>query len=500
LLSSARRFRDAQRNTSEPDVMMIRHSLLYLPAQIIGPLMQLVAMVAWTHLVGDHTLGVITLVIATHELLQIAFLAWWSQFALRFFDRYQGAGDADRFCRTENAVLALSIAAQSIIATAILLSVVAPDAGGALIAATIAYVMSRTLTLYISERARVSHQIGIYSVQQILGPTLGFAVGWIMIAAIGPAPEWVLAGYAVAQFAAVILVLPFLKFSFRLSAPDRDTLKAALHYGIPLIVGGALSWLGLNAPRFIINDLMGVAAAGLFAVGYGLGQRAAGMAAMLVTAAAYPLAVRKMEEKGSVAAMRQLADNGALLLAVLVPSVVGIFVLRGDIVSVLIAEPFRAATLAILPLSVLAGGIRSARAHFCDQVFLLHKRTRLLMVVTGVDAAAALALGVAATMLWGLFGAAVASAAAAVIAALVSVLIGTIRFQLRLPVLHLLRIALASAAMAAAMTALPPAHNVLSLIAFVSAGVAVYAVSLTLLYFPWLRRTAAKRTKFAAAE
>ena len=46
--------------------MMLRQSLLYLPAQIIGPLMQLVAMVVWTHLVSDHTLGVITPVSYTH--------------------------------------------------------------------------------------------------------------------------------------------------------------------------------------------------------------------------------------------------------------------------------------------------------------------------------------------------------------------------------------------------------------------------------------------------
>jgi O-antigen/teichoic acid export membrane protein len=206
--------------------MMIRHSLLYLPAQVIGPAMQLVAMVAWTHLVSDQTLGVITLVIATHELLQIGCLAWWSQFALRFFGRYQGPGDADRFARTENAVLAASVAVQGIIVTVVVLTVVAPDAGWSLIAASIAYVVSRTLTLYVSERARVSHQIGIYSVQQILGPTAGFAAGWIMVAWIAPAPEFVLAGYAVAQFAAVVLVIPFLKLRFRLSPPDRETLTS----------------------------------------------------------------------------------------------------------------------------------------------------------------------------------------------------------------------------------------------------------------------------------
>ncbi|MDQ8729769.1 lipopolysaccharide biosynthesis protein [Bradyrhizobium sp. LHD-71] len=480
--------------------MMLRHSLLYLPAQVIGPLMQLVAMVVWTHLVDDHTLGVITLVIATHELLQVAFLAWWSQFALRFFGRFLKADDTERFFRTENAVLCASIVLQSIFATVILLSVVAPGSKTALISATIAYVMTRTLTLYVSERARVSHQIGIYSVQQILGPTLGFAAGWVLVELIGPAPEWVLAGFAIAQFAAVALVLPFLNFSFRLRPVDRDVLKHALHYGAPLIIGGALSWFGLNAPRFIVNDLLGVAAAGLFAVGYGLGQRAAAVAAMLVTAAAYPLAVRKMEEKGSAAAMRQLADNGALLIAIIVPTVVGIFMLRQDIVALLIAEPFRATTLAILPLSVLSGGIRSARAHFCDQVFLLHNRTRLAVLVTGVDAVAALGFGIAGTLIWGLMGAAMASVAAAAIAALVSLLLGATRFHLQVPWSHLVRIALASTAMGAGMMMLPHARSIAFLIVYVGLGAAIYLLSIGLLYLPWLLRRVGGRVKLSAAE
>jgi O-antigen/teichoic acid export membrane protein len=481
--------------------MMLRHSLLYLPAQVIGPLMQLVAMVVWTHLVSEHTLGVITLVFATHELLQVAFLAWWSQFALRFFGRFQSGEDSGRFYRTESAVLLVSTVVQSLAIIAILFYVVAPDAGTALIAATIAYVVSRTLTLYVSERARVSHQIGFYSIQQIIGPAVGFVIGWILIKLIAPAPEWVLAGYAVAQFVAVLVVLPFLNFSFRVRPFDPEIFKHALHYGMPLVIGGALSWLGLNAPRFIVNDLMGVAAAGLFAVGYGLGQRAATVAAMLVTTAAYPLAVKKMEEKGSLAAMRQLADNGAMLLAVLVPSVVGIFVLRQDIVASLIAEPFRATTLAVLPLSVLAGGIRSARAHFCDQVFLLHSRTRLAMLVMGVDAASALAFGIAGTLTWGLVGAAGASVAAAAVAALVSFMLGFVRFKLQVPWAHIARIALAAAAMGGGLIMLPRTTSVSYLVGYVALGVTIYLLALALLYSPWLVRTiAARRSKLSAAE
>src|SRR6267154_3451308 len=384
--------------------MLLRHTLLYLPAQIVGPLFQLIAMIVWTHVVDEHTLGVITLVTATHELLQIAFLTWWSQYALRFFGRYQDRGEALRFYRTENAILLLSVVVQSIIIVAVLLVVIAPGANTGLLIATVGYVITRTLNLYIGERARVRHQIGIYSIQQMVGPAAGFVVGLILIELIGQSAEWPLAGYAVAQLVAAVIVLPKIGYGRSFWPLDREIVNHALHYGIPIVIGGALGGVGLNASRFIINDILGVAAAGLFAVGYGLGQRAAAVAAMLVTAAAFPLAVRSMEQGGSKAAMRQLADNSALLMAILAPSITGIFILRTEIVHLLIATSFQQVTLAVLPLSALAGAIRSVRAHFVDQGFLLHNRTRLMIVVTAIDAAVTVMLTPFFIRYWGLVG------------------------------------------------------------------------------------------------
>jgi len=134
--------------------MLLKHTLLYLPAQFVGPLFQLLAMIVWTHVVDEHTLGVITLITATHELLQIGFLAWWSQYALRFLGRYQDADDAPRFYRTENAVLLVSIALQSAAIVGILLLVIAPGARADLLLAAVAYVITRSLNVYIGERAR----------------------------------------------------------------------------------------------------------------------------------------------------------------------------------------------------------------------------------------------------------------------------------------------------------------------------------------------------------
>ena len=169
--------------------MLLKHTLLYLPAQFVGPLFQLLAMIVWTHVVDEHTLGVITLITATHELLQIGFLAWWSQYALRFFGRYQEASDALRFYRTENAVLLASIMLQSAAVIGILLLVIAPGARTGLLVATVGYVITRSLNLYIGERARAQQQIAVYTIQQIFGPSVGFVAGLALIWVFGQSAE-----------------------------------------------------------------------------------------------------------------------------------------------------------------------------------------------------------------------------------------------------------------------------------------------------------------------
>jgi O-antigen/teichoic acid export membrane protein len=468
--------------------MLLKRTILYLPAQIVGPLFQLVAMIVWTHVVNEHTLGVITLITATHELLQIAFLAWWSQYALRFFGRYQDDAGAQRFYRTENVIILVSLLIQSAAVIGVLFTVIATDTNPMLLVATVAYVISRSLNLYIAERARVRHQIAVYSIQQIVGPSIGFILGLILIKLIGPAPEWPLLGYAAAQLVAAVIVLPKIGYSRTLWPVDREIIRHAMGYGIPLVIGGALGWVGLNASRFIVNDMLGVAAAGLFAVGYGLGQRAAAVAAMLVTAAAFPLAVKSMEQGGSKAAMRQLADNSALLIGILAPSIAGIFLLRAEIVHLLIAVPFQQVTLAILPLSTLAGSIRNLRAHFGDQVFLLHSKTRLTIVVSTIDALVTIVASFICIRYWGLVGAAGATVLSATAAAAVSFVIGFSAFGLTLPWTHLVRIALATAAMAALLTALPEATSYPFLAAHIAAGAAIYLLILALLYAPILLR------------
>jgi len=234
--------------------------------------------------------------------------------------------------------------------------------------------------------------------------------------------------------------------------------------------------------------MLGVAAAGLFAVGYGLGFRAAMVPAMMVTASAYPLAVRTMVEQGAKSAMNQLALNGALLAAVLFPSVAGVFMLRDEIVHLLIAVPFQPATLSILPAAALAGAIRNFRAHFADQTFLLHRRTRILVGINAVEAALTVSMCVLFISRWGLDGAVVASVTSTAVAAVLSFSIGALFLGLQPPLLHLAKISASTAVMTAVLYELPKSATAFSLTSHIVIGGAVYALALAVCYGASLNR------------
>src|SRR4029453_5053968 len=100
---------------------------------------------------------------------------------------------------------------------------------------------------------------------------------------------------------------------------------------------------------------------------------------------------------------------------------------------------------------------------------------------------------------WGLPGVAGATVLAALAEASVSFSIGISRFGLRLPVGHLLRIALATIAMAALLRIFPEPRPLTGLAEPVAAGAAAYFGALPLLYAPSLLRMLRPRPQHSGA-
>jgi len=410
---------------SAADRRLLRHTLAYLPAQLVGPLAQFAAALVLTHALGAADYGVTLLVFALQELAFLVCLSWWSTFVLRYGTSL-GAGDgpasrssdgpALALARTESALLLATAGAQAL-GVVLVLALSTPGLGWAVLAAAAAYTVSRSLLSFLAERARREAAIGAYSWVQIAAPLGGLGLTFGLMASSGASPAGVLWAFALAQAVVGAGVARHLGLLLAPAWQAPALLRAALAFGGPVVLANALSWLAGNSIRFVVQQGAGAVALGWLSVAWGLATRLAGVAGMLVAAAAYPLAVRAMQAGDAVGAKRQLAANAVLVLAVLAPTGAGGAVLAGLFVHTVVAPEYQAMTVQLLPWALAGAVVRNARLHGWDQLYLLCEATRAMLwmdLLEAVVMTAAAALG-----LWwqGVLGAVVATTVAAVLVA-----------------------------------------------------------------------------------
>ena len=469
--------------------MLLRQTLLYLPAQVLGPLFQLASAFVWTHYLAPAEMGLFALISAAQELAFATTLMWFALFTVRYFDKTSDAGARAKFHASESAVMIASS-----LATAAGLAVLPLDAGGPLtgvvLASAVSYVVSRSLVSYAAERARVEGDTLVYTMLQMLPPVAGFALSLVLVRVLPASAATVLLGYTIAQAASIAIALTRLSVSVKPQACELATIRQALKFGLPVIIGGLFVWIANNGLRFLVEWREGLEGVGLVTVGWALGLRGAGFASMLTTAAAFPLAVRRAREGGMQEGQAQLVRNGVLLAATLAPAIAGMIAIGAPLITLVVAERYREMTEAVLPMALITGAVRAVRIHFPNQVYLLHERSQATLRFDIWDGVLAMAFGLAGLLMGGVLGC-VAGVTVASIATLAITMVGAKReYGFTFPAADLFRIGTATAVMAAAVRAFGVTATVPSLGMAIAIGAISYGASLAMLY-PDLTRQAA---------
>lgn len=460
--------------------MLLRQTILYLPAQVVGPIFQFISVVAWTHFLSPESMGVFALISATQELAYTVSLFWFTLYTMRHYN--SANAEAQRqFLDSESAVIASS-AIVSLIMVVGLSMTVDTQWSMSLLVSGVAYVLTRAIVTQFSDRARTEHDTVTYSVLQMAWPVLGLAFGLVLVKLIAPTAAAVLWGYTLAQVLSIVIALMRLDFGKNPFHASRDVIKAALRYGLPLLAGGVFVWIANNGLRFIVEHYQGATAVGLVTVGWALGLRAANFAAMLVTAAAFPIAVRRTREGSIAEGQSQLERNGVLLLVALLPAAIGLWLVARPFVTLVVAEPYREITIAVLPMAILAGTLRNLRIHFGAQVFLLREQTMVPLCNDIVDAVLSLAGAVIGLWYYGLVG----SVAGASVGALVSLFV-TLGWawhwhRFSIPLRDVVKVIAATAIMGVVVSQMTIAPTALSIGLAAVVGAAVYALVIALLY------------------
>ena len=220
-----------------------------------------------------------------------------------------------------------------------------------------------------------------------------------------------------------------------------------------MIVSAAASWVTLHFPRYFLADQLGLEAAGQYSVGVGLGQRVASLITMVVTPAALPAALRIAHERGSNSALDQLGENFSLLCVLLLPGLVGLYMVSPLLIPLLIDPDFVDTTLVLLPWALLTGGIYAVKGGYVNHMFFIAKNTRPIMSYDLLAAALTVVFCLALVSRWQIVGAAIAPAAALFVVVAVVIAWQLSRGRAKFQYSVIAQIALATAVMAALIAA-----------------------------------------------
>ena len=179
--------------------MLIRHTLLYMPAQVIGPLAQFAAILVFTHWMAPGPYGVLTYVMASQDFVFLLCLSWFSQYTIRYFSSHE-AGSDDHYRESEFTILLFTVLPQIAAALLALRLISVRVVARAWSTATVLYTVTRCLSLHLGERSRAQSRILDYTLATSAGPLAGFALAFAAVVAGSrrrPRPR--LIGYGLAQ-------------------------------------------------------------------------------------------------------------------------------------------------------------------------------------------------------------------------------------------------------------------------------------------------------------
>jgi O-antigen/teichoic acid export membrane protein len=457
--------------------MLFRHILGYGPANLVTAFASFASIYIYTRLVDPAEYGLYALVLSVVLMSQAIFFYWLQVGTTRFIVHATNANAFATFASTVYLSFAVASAGFSAGYVIVVLALpLAPELRNALWLG-LPLVLLRSLVAINQAFHRGSMKVLRYNLIECTHVIMGLVFGLLIVTKTGLRSGGLLLGL-VCSAAIVVLAdarLLLGKFALRL---DMAQLKALLTFSLPLAVCYGLNFVLSTSDRLLLQYFLGPGQVGVYSVSYGIVDRGMTSVFLAISLAAFPLAVRKLEEEGKEAARSQLYRNGVALLAIAIPACAGLIGIKDYLAAVLIGQEFRTQALEIMPWIAVSALLSGLQVHFFDHAFHLGKRTDLFVWSIGPAAVLNIALNIILLPRIGLMGAVYATFLGYVASIAGSILVGRRAFHVPFPIIPALRISAAAFPMFAVLELMRLPQTPVGLVGMVGLGAACYAAGM----------------------
>ena len=191
---------------------------------------------------------------------------------------------------------------------------------------------------------------------------------------------------------------------------NKDQVKRLWSYGAPLTVTFLLVFVIDASDRFFIDKILGTKDLGIYSATYDFTQYTIGTLLVVVHLSAFPLIINTYAKGGLASTQKQLQKTFVLVFAILTPACVGLAATAADISNVILGSDFISDSTALMPILSLALFFSCIKSFYFDYAFQLTSSTKIQMFITSVAAITNLILNAILIPIYGLIGAASATA------------------------------------------------------------------------------------------
>lgn len=388
----------------------LRSTVLYLLTVFLTQASSFILLPIVTRYLGPSQYGEYALALAVSSLVGMFGSSWIRNVGFRFYFDAKVAGDTRSYfwslATMQSGILLLAYAAAAMVLPRFsedLVPLPTLLAAGAMMLAS----DFQALTVYLVRGEQLAGRYalaeGSAALTRLVGTTAGLAMGFtepafLFLAAAGAS--------VIGGLIALRSLLPHLTGHSRLSWSTMRRVLIRAPGALPFSVG---EWLGTLADRLVLNAYATTAVVGIYAAGFGLGDRIVGGIAMAVFMMAWPDVLRSWNDGGIERARVAVHRYFQIYLWLTVGPVVAL-VAYGEAVVQVLGDGFQGA-VQVLGLIAVAAWLRGFGNGF-NRHFELEKRFYALSLVTVAGACLNLALNLWLVPRYGAMGAAMAAVGA----------------------------------------------------------------------------------------
>jgi O-antigen/teichoic acid export membrane protein len=454
--------------------MLIRQSLLYMLANTAAAVFGFSSVIVLTRLVTPAEYGVFVVAVSLGSVFATGLFTWLRHAVLRF----QSETDADV------RLSALAGYGLTLLAYPVILLVLFAAFRVPLEKAAAAVLFASCIALFElgQEILRARQRVPNYILGTVTRSALSF-VFCICAVLLGGGGLSLVVAMAAGYATAAVLLAPRIWAAPR-SPPSRATLLTLARYGLPITLSGVTVALTLALDRFALFVLVGTDAAGIYGASADFVRQCAVLPAISASMAIAPLAVSALKRDDGAVTSRHLADGLELLVAVMLPAVVGLAIAAPQLAGTILGPEYRAAATSLIPIFAFAMLAHTLSQQYVQLSFGLANKPQLYIWHTGANLLVNMILMVPMIRLFGLNGAALSLLISESFGVVLGLYMSRRAFALPIVPERLGRIALATALMALAtigMQRLVGRTDVVGLVSLVAVGCASYVFAAVLL-------------------